>query len=88
MVSDLDDAGADSMLNSLMLCYDNHLRKHISPVRLIHSALDTKQAMSTETYRLLASTLCYHFPLTPVHCGFDGAVVPHGLSLDHDTVFF
>ncbi|KAG1886831.1 uncharacterized protein F5891DRAFT_922731, partial [Suillus fuscotomentosus] len=47
-----------------------------------------KQGMSTETYRLLASTLCYHFPLTPVHCRFDHAVVPHSLPLDRDAVFF
>ncbi|KAG1847269.1 hypothetical protein C8R48DRAFT_779257 [Suillus tomentosus] len=44
--------------------------------------------MSTETYRLLARTLCFCFPLTPVHCRSDRAVVSHSIPLDRVAVFF
>jgi hypothetical protein len=44
--------------------------------------------MSTETYWLLARTLCFCFPLTPVHCQSDRAVVSHSIPLDCVAVFF
>lgn len=47
-----------------------------------------KQQMSTETYRLLAFTICRLFPLTPVHCRSDRPVVSHSLPLNHHAVFF
>ncbi|KAG2076598.1 hypothetical protein BDR04DRAFT_1149040 [Suillus decipiens] len=47
-----------------------------------------KQQMSTETYQLLAFTICCLFPLTPVHCRSDHPVVPHSLPLNRHAVFF
>jgi hypothetical protein len=44
--------------------------------------------MSTETYRLLAHTICCRYPLTPVHCRSDQAIVPHSLPLDQNATFF
>ncbi|KIJ57899.1 hypothetical protein HYDPIDRAFT_103637 [Hydnomerulius pinastri MD-312] len=34
------------------------------------------KSMSTDTYQLLAKTLCFYYPLTPVHCRFHQPVVP------------
>jgi hypothetical protein len=47
----------------------------------------TKQ-MSSDTYQLLARTICIRFPLTPVHCRYDAPIVPHSIPLDHMAVFF
>ncbi|KAG1846632.1 hypothetical protein F4604DRAFT_1688312 [Suillus subluteus] len=46
------------------------------------------KAMSTETYRLLAHTICCQYPLTPVHCRLYRAIVPHSLPLDRNAIFF
>lgn len=46
------------------------------------------KTMSSETYRLLARTICLRYPLTPVHCRFDRPVVPHSLPLDPMAVYF
>ncbi|KAG1790943.1 uncharacterized protein HD556DRAFT_1445718 [Suillus plorans] len=47
-----------------------------------------KTLMTTDTYRLLAQTLCFRYPLAPVHCLCDHPVVPHSLPLDHTAIFF
>lgn len=44
--------------------------------------------MSSDTYRLLARTICLQFPLTPVHCRYDAPIVPHSIPLDHMAIFF
>jgi hypothetical protein len=44
--------------------------------------------MSTDTYRLLAQTLCFRFPLTPVHCRMDRPLVAHSLPLHRQAIFF
>ena len=44
--------------------------------------------MSSETYRLLAYTICIRYPATPVHCQSDRAVVPNSLPLSHTATFF
>lgn len=44
--------------------------------------------MTTDTYRLLAQTLCFRYPLAPVHCLCDCPVVPHSLPLDRTAIFF
>jgi hypothetical protein len=44
--------------------------------------------MSSETYQILARTLCMRYPLTPVHCRADRAVVPHSIPLNRQAVFF
>lgn len=44
--------------------------------------------MSTETYRLLAQTICYQYPLTPVHCRSDRPITSNSLPLDRDATFF
>ncbi|KAG1907550.1 uncharacterized protein F5891DRAFT_974250 [Suillus fuscotomentosus] len=47
-----------------------------------------KRDMSMDTYRLLAQSLCFRFPHTPVHCRTDRAIVPQSLPLNRQTVFF
>jgi hypothetical protein len=44
--------------------------------------------MSSDTYRLLAHTLCIRYPATPVHCRSDGVVLPNSLPLEHSATFF
>lgn len=44
--------------------------------------------MSSDTYRLLADTICLRFPSTPVHHRSDRAVLPNSLPLDHAATFF
>jgi hypothetical protein len=44
--------------------------------------------MSSETYRLLAYTLCLRYPATPVHCRSDRALTPNSLPLEHTAIFF
>jgi hypothetical protein len=44
--------------------------------------------MSSETYQILARTLCMRYPLTPVHCRADRAVVPHSIPLNRQAVFY
>ena len=44
--------------------------------------------MSSDTYQLLAETICHCFPSTPVHCRSDWAVNPHSVLLDHTATFF
>src|SRR6266576_1864279 len=44
--------------------------------------------MSSETYRLLAHTICVRYPATPVHCRSVHAVTPNSLPLDHTAIFF
>jgi hypothetical protein len=44
--------------------------------------------MSTETYQLLAHTICLRYPLTPVHCRSDRPMVHHSLPLDRNVTFF
>ena len=46
------------------------------------------RAMSSDTYRLLAETICLCFPSTPVHRHSDRAVNPHSLPLDRNATFF
>ncbi|KIK33063.1 hypothetical protein CY34DRAFT_27105 [Suillus luteus UH-Slu-Lm8-n1] len=46
-----------------------------------------KTLMTTDTYRLLAQTLCFRYPVAPVHCLCDCPIVPHSLPLDR-AVFF
>ncbi|KAG2141058.1 hypothetical protein DEU56DRAFT_734574 [Suillus clintonianus] len=47
-----------------------------------------KKDMSSETYRLLAQTLCFWFPFTPVHCRMDLPLVAHSLPLERQAIFF
>ncbi|KAG2053455.1 hypothetical protein BDR06DRAFT_1008610 [Suillus hirtellus] len=42
----------------------------------------------TETYQLLAQTLCFQFPLTPVYCRMDRPLVAHSLPLYQQAIFF
>ncbi len=44
--------------------------------------------MSSDTYRLLAETICHCFPSTPVHHHLDWAVNPHSVLLNHTATFF
>ena len=44
--------------------------------------------MSSETYRLLAHTICVRYPATPVHCRSDHAATPNSLPLMHTALFF
>lgn len=44
--------------------------------------------MSSETYRLLAHTICVRYPTTPVHCRSDRAIKPNSLPLEHTAIFF
>ncbi|KAG0700531.1 hypothetical protein DFH29DRAFT_1001034 [Suillus ampliporus] len=44
--------------------------------------------LSTDTYRLLAETLCLQFPLTPVHCRMDRPLLSHSLPLNRQAIFF
>jgi len=44
--------------------------------------------MSSETYHLLAHTICSRYPATPVHCRSDHTVTPNSLPLTHTAIFF
>jgi hypothetical protein len=44
--------------------------------------------MSLDMYRLLANTICFRFPSTPVHCHSDNPVFPDSLPLKHTALFF
>jgi len=44
--------------------------------------------MSSDTYRLLAKTICCCFLSTPVHHHSDWAVNPHGVPLNCTATFF
>ncbi|KIJ06435.1 hypothetical protein PAXINDRAFT_158731, partial [Paxillus involutus ATCC 200175] len=46
------------------------------------------QVMSSDTYQMLARTICMRFPLTPVHCQYEQPLVPHSLPLNPGAVFF
>ena len=44
--------------------------------------------MSSDTYRLLANTICSRFPSTPIHCRSDNLVFPNSLPLERTALFF
>jgi hypothetical protein len=44
--------------------------------------------MSSDTYRLLANTICSRFPSTPIHCCSDNPVFPNSLPLERTALFF
>jgi len=44
--------------------------------------------MSSDTYRLLANTICSRFPSTPVHCHSDNPVFPNSLPFECTALFF
>src|SRR5260370_4506428 len=44
--------------------------------------------MTLETYCLLAHALCLRYPLTPVHCQSNHAVMPNSLPLENSVIFF
>ncbi len=44
--------------------------------------------MLSETYHLLAHTICLWYPATPVHCRPNCAIRPNSLPLDHTATFF
>ena len=44
--------------------------------------------MSSDTYRLLAYTLCKRFPETLVHCQSDRPIAPHSFPLKDTAMFF
>jgi hypothetical protein len=46
------------------------------------------KTMLSDTYRLLADSICSRFPSTPVHCHSDNAVLPNSLPLERTAVFF
>lgn len=47
-----------------------------------------KMAMTLEMGRLLARTICFRSPLTPVHCRSDRPLVPHSIPLGREATFF
>ncbi|KAG1867648.1 hypothetical protein F4604DRAFT_1927432 [Suillus subluteus] len=46
------------------------------------------RAMSSETYRTLARTLCFRFPYTPVHCCGDEPLVRNSTPLNREATFY
>jgi hypothetical protein len=44
--------------------------------------------MSSDTYCLLANTICSRFPSTPVHCCSANLVLPNSLPLERMALFF
>jgi len=44
--------------------------------------------MSSDTYRLLADTICSRYPGTPVHCRSDSVVSPNSVPLERTATFF
>ncbi|KIJ11914.1 hypothetical protein PAXINDRAFT_15245 [Paxillus involutus ATCC 200175] len=44
--------------------------------------------MTNNTYQLLAQTICFQSPETPVHCRSNCPVVPHSLPLNREATFF
>jgi hypothetical protein len=44
--------------------------------------------MCSDTYRMLAQTICFRFPLNPVHCQYEWPLIPHSLPLNPDAIFF
>ncbi|KAG2335369.1 hypothetical protein BDR05DRAFT_1006885 [Suillus weaverae] len=47
-----------------------------------------KTSMTLETCRLLAQSICFRSPLTPVHCRSDRPVVAHSIPLNCEVMFF
>lgn len=43
--------------------------------------------MSSDTYRLVAETICKRFPLTPVHCRSDRPLISNSLPLERTATF-
>ena len=44
--------------------------------------------MSSDTYRVLAHTLCLHFPMTLVHCRHAQSILPNSAPLVDQATFF
>ena len=44
--------------------------------------------MSSDTYRILADTIRFKYPRTPVHCRSDRAVIRNSLPLERTATFF
>ena len=47
-----------------------------------------KESMSSDTYQLIAETICHQFPMTPVHCRSDRPLFPNSIPLDKSAMFF
>jgi hypothetical protein len=44
--------------------------------------------LSSESYRLLAHTLCVRYPLMPIHCRYDQPRIAHSMPLNTTATFF
>ena len=65
----------------LLAAVIGHVLYALSPRRQLRN-------MSSETYHLLAHTLCTTYPATPVHCRSERVVLPNSLPLKHTAIFF
>ena len=63
------------ILNTGCVLYGFSLRRH-------------KESMSSDTYRLVAETICLQFPMTPVHCRSDCPLFPNSIPLNKSATFF